>query len=72
MKNGSFKLIPSREMLEMWPKDLINFLENKIVFAMPQQSNASAVGQLALNIVGLPDEIIGNSFVNFFLFIVNN
>lgn len=58
MKDGS--IVHSRDMLELWPTELLNFLESKIVFQMPETSDGSdAPPELAQNVVGLPDEIIG-------------
>lgn len=57
-----FNLIPTAKALEMWAADLIDFLENLIVFEMPNNNaDASSEIQLSRNIdtVGLPDEIIG-------------
>lgn len=55
-----FDLIDSRKVLNMWPNAILDFLESKIVFKMPAQSAASPEIQLAENVVGFPDEIIGN------------
>lgn len=63
-----FNLIGSNKMLEMWPIELIDFLEAKMVFAMPPV-DANAQIQLAENVVGLPDQIIGNCYFHFILLI---
>lgn len=58
-------LIPATNSLKMWPNKLIDFLESRIVFEMPvETSNDSQEIQLSRNVdvVGLPDEIIGNCF----------
>lgn len=63
-----FELIPSAKMLKMWPNALIDYLEDRIVFQMPDgNAHASPGIQLSRNvdIVGLPDEIIGNCFFKF-------
>lgn len=60
---SAFFLVRSAKALKMWPNDLIDFLEKRIVFEMPKE-NAAALPEIQLsqniNVVGLPDEIIGN------------
>lgn len=70
-----FELIPTAKMLKMWPNALIDYLEDRIVFQMPDgNAHASPGIQLSRNvdIVGLPDGIIGNCFFIQFLSIHSN
>lgn len=72
-KDRYFDLIPATKTLKLWPNKLIDFLESRIVFEMPNETpNAPQEIQLSRNVdvVGLPDEIIGNYFLfNFFVIV---
>ena len=65
-RNRQFHMVPSNFAQEMWIDAMVNFLENRIVFEMPNMPDADTLPiELTSNIdvVGLPDEIIGNFFM---------
>lgn len=64
-------MVPSDFAREMWIDAVIDFLENRIVFSMPNQPNADTStlelsSNMDVDVDGIPDEIIGN-FSEFFL-----
>lgn len=56
-----FDLIHSRQMFQISPNAMMDFLESKIVFKMPERSVDSDEIKMTQIVVGPPDEIIGNS-----------
>lgn len=58
---NEFVIMPSNEVFEKWPMQLIDFLENQIDFQMPQQSvdSTNVVEINPSNAVGLPTNILG-------------
>lgn len=66
VRGNAFDFIGSRQLLDIWPKVMFDFLESRIVFEMPEQSDASPEMELAENVVGHPDKIIGNLFLILF------
>ena len=62
-------MVPSDYAQELWIHAVIEFLEGRIVFQMPDIQNADTPQiEIEENVVGLPDDIIGktNSFLSFF------